>query len=173
MNASEVKGLSFPSMVREQPLGLEQTQHGATNRMWGLLDAVKEKASLAEYDFAVSIESGVVKGLAGEEMETWFEMAVVIVRDLKTGVEAKATSAGVQVAATAIGQWLEDGEEGTVGEIIVEELGGDKQDPHSTLTKNAFPRVALLEHAIRVAASQLSVAAIQGAPTQGVSASDD
>ena len=54
-----------------------------------------------------------------------------------------------------VGEWVEDGEEGTVGEVIAQHTGCDKQDPHAQLTKGSFTRVALLEQAIRVAASTL------------------
>ena len=83
LDAAVCKAVEVPSMVADQPLGLEITQHGAKNRMWGLLDA--SEGTLDEWDYAVSIENGIVKGMSGEEMETWFDLAVVIVRDLKTG----------------------------------------------------------------------------------------
>ena len=50
---------------------------------------------------------------------------------------------------------LEDGAEGTVGEVIAERTGCDKQDPHAALTKGRYPRAALLEQAIRAAVASL------------------
>lgn len=82
LDAAQCKAVEVPSMVADQPHDLEITQHGAKNRMWGLLDAMD---SIDGWDYAVSIENGIVKGMSGEEMETWFDMAVVIVRDLRTG----------------------------------------------------------------------------------------
>lgn len=170
--AGSVKGVKVDSGVAEQPVGLENTQHGAKNRLWSLLDACESE--LADFDLAVSVENGLVKGMAGEEMETWFDVAVVYVKDLRTGAEATATSAGVRIAATVVGQWLEDGMEGTVGEIIAEQMGGDKQDPHASLTSGAYPRGALLEHAILVAHSQLALAPTGDEPAgMRVAASDD
>lgn len=107
-------------------------------------------------DLVVSIESGLIKSLVGEE-ETWIDVAVVMVRDMSTGAESVATSAGVRVPTEYVGTWAEAGGEGTVGDVIAEELGGDKHDPHGALTKGAFARSALLEHAIRVAASTMRV----------------
>ena len=47
------------------------------------------------------------------------------------------------------------GAEGTVGEVLAESLGCDKQDPHAALTGGAFSRAALLEQAVRVAHASL------------------
>lgn len=171
LGAAEVKAVDVPSGVADQPLGLEQTQLGARNRMWGCLDACESE--LSNFDLAVAIENGIVKSMSGDESETWFDVAVVYVRDLRTGAEALATSAGVRIASTYVGQWLEDGMEGTVAELIEADLGGDKQDPHATLTSGAFPRAALLEQAIAVAHAQLAMAPVGEAATMGATAADD
>ena len=80
---------------------------------------------------------------------------MVIVRDLATGGEAVATSAGVQFPTAAVGEWAEAGAEGTVGEVLSENTGCDKHDPHAALTCARFPRAALLEQAVRVASATL------------------
>ena len=109
-------------------------------------------------DLAVAIENGLLRMLGGEE-EAWVDVAVIVLRDLRTGSEAIATSAGVQIPTDAIAEWAEGGSEGTVGEVLAERLSCDKQDPHRSLTKQSFPRAALLEHAIRVAEASLAQAA--------------
>ena len=149
----ETTGFECPSLVPDQPVGFDETLRGAKNRLASLLGQLGEAP---EVDLVVSIESGLIKSLVGEE-ETWIDVAVVLVREMSTGAESVATSAGVRVPTEYVGTWAEAGGEGTVGEMIAEELGGDKHDPHGALTKGAFARSALLEHAIRVAASTMRV----------------
>jgi non-canonical (house-cleaning) NTP pyrophosphatase len=149
----ETAGFECPSLVSDQPVGFDETLRGAKNRLASLLGQLGEAP---EVDLVVSIESGLIKSLVSEE-ETWIDVAVVLVRDMSTGAESVATSAGVRVPTEYVGTWAEAGGEGTVGDVIAEELGGDKHDPHGALTKGAFARSALLEHAIRVAASTMRV----------------
>ena len=81
----------------------------------------------------------------------------MILRDLHTGNEAIATSAGVQFPTAAVGDWAEAGADGTVGDFLAQELKCDAQDPHDKLTKGQFARAALIENAIRVAVAQLVI----------------
>ena len=78
-----------------------------------------------------------------------------MLQDLHTGAETLATSAGIPFPSQSIADWAEAGGEGTVGELIAEELGCDKQDPHVKISKGLFTRAALLEQAIRLAASTM------------------
>lgn len=149
LNAT-VHGENVASLVSDQPIGLDETMRGAKNRMGQLLDT----DAVNDADLAVAMENGLVKCLDGD-FETWLDIAVVIVRDLKNEKESVASSVGVQFPTTAIADWAEAGAEGTVGEILADELKCDKQDPHVALTKGAFKRAALLEQAIRVAAASL------------------
>ena len=135
-------------------MGLQETHRGAKNRLLGALKGAKP-GDAVEYDLAVAIENGICASLQGPGEETWFDMAVVIVCDLRTGSEVCATSAGVPFPSRSVSEWIDGGRAGTVGKRIAQALGGNKQDPHATLTKGAFPRTALLEQAIRLAASRL------------------
>ena len=76
-------------------------------------------------------------------------------RDLGTGATSFASSAGLEFPPEFVGEWAEGGEEGTVGEVIAESTGCDKQDPHAHLSRGAFPRAALLEGAIKLALATL------------------
>ena len=134
-------------------MGKDEISRGAKNRMAVLLES--DAAETA--DFAVAMENGILR-MGGDE-EAWVDLAVVILRDLKTGATAYGTSSGVQFPTEAVGQWAEDGMEGTVGAILAEELKCDAQDPHDSLTRHRFRRADLLEHAIRVAEASLAVRA--------------
>lgn len=151
--ACKAVGMDVPSMVADQPMGLDETVRGAKNRMGALLESAKDGD-----DAAIAIESGIVRMLhqTMNSEETWVDIAVVVVHDLSTGAESVATTAGVQFPAEAVGRWAEDGSEGTVGEVIGEDTGCDQQDPHTHLTKQTFSRSDLLEQAIRIAMSTMS-----------------
>lgn len=151
-----VAGAKTESLVAPQPTSLDETMRGARNRLTALLDADAAEGA----DLAVAIENGLVRmsTKVDEEEEAWVDLAVVILRDLHTGRESIATSAGVQIPAAAVGEWAEAGGDGTVGEVLAEQLSCDKQDPHAALTKQMYPRASLIENAIRVAAASLLVA---------------
>jgi len=157
-------GYKCDSLVSEQPIGFDETVRGAKNRLAALMGQLGESPDV---DVVVAIENGIMKALGGDE-EVWVDIAVVVLTELGTGAESLATSAGVQFPAEHVGTWAEGGAEGTVGEVIAEALGCNKQDPHAALTRAAFSRSKLLEHAIRVAAATTRV------PTgKSVAPSDD
>ena len=143
-------GYECASLVSEQPMGIEETLRGAKNRLVALVDQLGEAP---EVDVVVAIENGIIKAAPQGAEEAWIDLAVVVLRELESGKESVSTSAGVQFPTEHVGTWVEDGAEGTVSQVIAEALGCDKQDPHAALTKAAFTRSALLEHAIRVAAA--------------------
>lgn len=152
LNATAI-GIEAASLVAGQPMGFDDTLRGARNRLLQVCDADE----CSGMDMAIGIENGLIRGGAGADSETWVDIAVVFVRDLRTGHESIATSAGVQFPSNAVGDWAESGGEGTVGHLLAEEYKCDKQDPHGHITKGQFSRGVLLEHAIRVAVSQLVV----------------
>ena len=157
LGASEVTGMSASSLIADQPIGIEVTMLGAANR---LRHICAEGNGSEGYDFAVAIENGIVRlqdNGAGEfsHGERWLDLAIVAVRDLKTGTTTFASSAGLEVPPHFVGEWAENGEEGAVGDVIAEQTGCDKQDPHAHLTRKAFPRSALLVGALRVAMATL------------------
>jgi len=139
-----------PSLVSDQPIGLDETLRGAKNRLAAILEGSDAEGA----DLAVAIENGVMRLLGGDE-EVWVDIAVVLLRDLATGAQSVSTSAGVQFPTAAVGDWAEAGGEGTIGDVLAESLACDKQDPHVALTKGSFSRARLLENAIRVAQASL------------------
>jgi len=139
------------SGVREQPVGLEETLAGARSRLRALCEQ-----DTANIQLAIAIENGIVRiHQAEEHAECWIDVAVIVVRDLQSGAESIATSCGVQLPTTMVGEWAEAGAEGTVGEYLAAESGCDKQDPHTFLTRGSMPRCALLESAVRLAYATL------------------
>ncbi|KAL1508726.1 hypothetical protein AB1Y20_004821 [Prymnesium parvum] len=152
-----VHGVKTDSLVAEQPVGVEETAQGARNRMRALL---ADETLVPTFSHAVAIENGLVRaatnGSVDDPAEVWVDLAVVCVRDLRTGAEVFSTSAGLQFPSESVAEWAECGQEGTVGAVLAAGVGCDKQDPHAFLTCGAFSRADLLEHAIKVAAAALS-----------------
>ena len=151
---AEVVGIKAPSLIEDQPMGIDKTLRGAKNRLAALLDAI-ENGACKTPDLAVAIENGLMKVLGGEE-ETWIDVAFVVIRDIASGTESVSTSVGMQFPTAAVAEWAEDGEEGTVGQVLAERLKCDPQDPHAALTAQQFSREKLLEDAIKVAAATLA-----------------
>ena len=82
----------MPSLVAEQPTGLDETMRGAKNRLSQAL-ATDEAAGA---DLAVAIESGLLRALSGDE-ETWVDVAVVSVRDFGDVQDTSTTCPRVRV----------------------------------------------------------------------------
>lgn len=155
-----VIGRKTDSFVSEQPVGLEETLAGAKNRLQMMVvnEDLPEGQS-SPFTYAVAIENGIVLASTSSSTpapsEVWIDLAVVCVQNLQTGAQAYSTSCGVQIPSQFVGEWLEDGRDGTVGTLIASHQGGDKQDPHALLTGGTFPRARLLEEAVKVAVACL------------------
>ena len=150
--ASSVVGIAAPSGISDQPIGPEQTLAGARNRM----AAARLDDAASRADFLVACENGLVRvESAPDAAERWLDICLVIVHEKSSGLEAVASSAGVEFPPSAVAEWAEAGDEGTVGALLAASSGCDAQDPHAHLTRGRFPRAALLESAIRIARASL------------------
>ena len=162
LGAREVTSLPAPSLVEDQPIGTDRTMKGVSNRLKSITAAAAEG-----YDYAVAIESGLVRlhlSGTGGPPERWLETAVVVVLNLRTGASSVASSPGLEFPSSFVGEWVEDGQEGTVGAIIGQQTGCDKEDPHAHLSGGAFPRSALLESALRLAIATMPLGPQAEAP---------
>ena len=63
---------------------------------------------------------------------------------------------------SAVGEWAENGQEGTVGAVLAEQLGCNEDGTLSVLTGGRFERLALLEQAIRLADAVLEARSADG-----------
>lgn len=140
----------FPSGVNDQPVGLCSTLLGAKNRMKGALEYLKNTKTDPTFDYTVSVENGI---LISDDDDV-VDLAVVLVRDMKTKRTGLATSAGIRFETALYEQWKEGGKKGTVGEHVALKYGCSPKDPHTQFTAHEFSRKDLLSHAIRVALSQ-------------------
>lgn len=87
-NKVEIVGVSVPSHVSEQPIGIE-TYEGAKNRVLGLVEHAKENNIQA--DFFIAIESGMV-----QELGEWAITNIAFVQD-KNGNQSFGSSASFPV----------------------------------------------------------------------------
>lgn len=153
------------SNIDEQPVG-RRTKRGAKNRLKNARAALQKEREIAQAegqpvpplpDYYVSIENGIFPEGRGNGRR-YVDRAVVIVQE--RGAHRRfATSAGVEFPTEYVEEAraaLPNGEgfkTTTVGSVIARRLGGDKQDPHATLTHGQVTRTGLL--------IQTTVAALQ------------
>ncbi|GMH78326.1 hypothetical protein TrLO_g1237 [Triparma laevis f. longispina] len=149
---ANVLGIPAPSGVSSQPVGFIETLAGAKNRMSALISAPQS----AQADFAVAIENGLIQG---DDGETFVDLGVIVVRNLRKGKESVSTSAGVQIPKNYVSQWRQElGSRkacSSVGELIAKENACDAADPHSWLTDKKWAREKLLTNAVQVAMATL------------------
>jgi inosine/xanthosine triphosphatase len=133
---SKIESFSESSEVNTQPFGMEETYKGAFNR------ARKAQANKPA-SIGIGIENGVIP-----LSDKFIDLAVIVVI-LPDGTEFAGTSAGIEFPAELVEAARTQGFENvTVGDFIAEKMGGDKADPHATLTKGRITRKEILVEAI-------------------------
>ena len=158
------------SGVNEQPLGLEETAAGALNRV----QHAKELAR--EADIVVAFENGIMPvnmkpsyscaGAKARMMQdhvlAYYDLAWVVVEQVKSGRRWWSHSVGVEIQAKFVEAARRHPSGGfattTVGSLMAEDTGCDKQDPHNALTSGLCPRALLLQNALLAALGQLMAA---------------
>ena len=166
----EVVGIGgVESGVNEQPLGLEETAAGALNRV----QHAKELARKA--DLVVAFENGIMpvnmrpsysRSGATAKMQdhvlAYYDLAWVVVEQVKSGRRWWSHSVGVEMQAKFVEAARRHPSGGfattTVGSLMAEDTGCDKQDPHNALTSGLCPRALLLQNALLAALGQLMAA---------------
>lgn len=139
----EVQGKKVSSGSGEQPVGTD-TEKGARIRAQ---NARNEQSEQEKKESAVlSLENGIFAVEGG-----WEDRCVAFL-ELPDGSSFSFESSGVVFPLDAVeeAKRREGGfKEHTVGSVIAERYGGDKQDPHSTLTNGAVTREMQLIEAIK------------------------
>ena len=135
---ADISGMKTDSGQNEQPIGFEETYHGALTRA----EAVHKKNPDA---ISIGIESGIFN--FGKGTSITIDMAIIVV--ITSDKKLITTSEGVQFPEEYISIAQERGfATTTVGSIISEMLGGDPTDPHSILTNGKISRDATLTNAL-------------------------
>ena len=135
----EIRGVSVPSGVRDQPMGREETLRGAMNRLAGI-------ASIAEADYWVGIEGGIEEFDGTMEATAW-----VAVQDRRGRIGQGKT--GSFILPQAIVALIRQGKELGEADDIVFGLDDNKRKTGvvGVLTGNALDRTAYYVHAVILA----------------------
>lgn len=138
---AEVIGVKAKSGVAEQPYTMGEIARGANNRA---MDACSF--------FPEAINIGIESGLDGDG-SFCVDLAMVTVFT-PDGRAYHATSIGVEIPIQFIQEHRErfiEEPDLTIGDVVKEHLGGDRTDPHATLTGGRIKRLDTLVEAIRTA----------------------
>mmetsp|Transcript_21566 Transcript_21566/g.32933 ORF Transcript_21566/g.32933 Transcript_21566/m.32933 type:complete len:378 (-) Transcript_21566:32-1165(-) len=128
-----VFGLASPSGVPEQPLGKEETQKGATNRLNFVEEKLKDSC-LKEAKgkvFIVSFENGVI-----EECDEFYDIACAIVRDVASGKDSVMWGDKIHVPSEFIKLVKDNNQKVTVGNLFNKEFGWPAGSWHKFLHSN-------------------------------------
>lgn len=140
----EVTGFKVDSEQNEQPVGLSEITSGALTRA--------EKAHEKDFNaIAIGIESGIIR--TGAPNFISIDLAIIVA--LFEDDVLITTSNGMQF----IEEFVEIAEERgfkntTVGDVIAEYLGGNKNDPHSFVSKNTVSRKETIKNGVKIILSQ-------------------
>lgn len=138
----------------EQPVGMQETFHGAWKRAEFLTK--KHNGNI----IAVGIESGIfpLRTLSDEVEDNAYDVldigVIVVMSPGKPAIVVNTV--GVLFPGRYVRKAMEKGfATTTVASVITEELGGNKSDPHFTLSGGKISRVTLLSDALRLAFQQV------------------
>lgn len=142
---AEVIGVKTESEINEQPVGFVETHEGAARR-------VKQLSQNYSQYIRVGIESGIMQWSAVYTVD----MAVVAVRTPHPDNNIYiATSPGIRFPHECVMRAAPYFEKETVGTYIAEKFGGDRTDPHTTLTYGRISRKETLIQGIMLAFAQI------------------
>lgn len=145
ISIENLKGISAPSDINDQPCGDEETARGAYNRL------THAQAAEPGADLYIAIENGV----RSDGHDRWFDFGVVMISD---GTKMVTThSMGLEIPASVVATIKERGfNTTTIGKILHEQgLVNHHQDPHKELTNTLFPRERILTLAVELGLAQI------------------
>lgn len=142
-----VEGVKVASEINEQPIGNKETIQGALNRIKNV------KLLIKNYDFIVGIENGVFEENIDGKIK-YFDVGWVIIEN-KNGRQILTVSSGLEFDKKFVEKAKENHFNITAGELISQELGGERTDPQSTLTRNFVSRKDMLKQALKISFSQI------------------
>lgn len=148
---AEVVGVKTESGVNEQPVGFKEIYQGALNRARELYEKYPD-------DIRVGTENGIVGWGTCSKNEVFdphfFDLALIVVM-LPDGAMYRALSSGIEFSEEYVYDPELNFAQATVGSIIAKKLGGDKTDPHKTLTHGRVRRKETLIEGVRLAFAQI------------------
>ena len=138
-----IEGVKVDSGVNEQPMTLDETFEGASNRQ----DNLRKLGSVADY--LITVESGLYKV---NEMNGTYGCTVVIVEPA-----GEKPRVGFDLDVAFPQEWLDKVPSvyADMGVLVQEEYGADEKDPITYLTNGKLTRRNVIERAIYDIAVQL------------------
>lgn len=144
-----IEKVNAPSGQNEQPVGFTETFAGALSRARRAINS-----SPSDYDIAIGIESGLFT-INQSGRNTTLDVAIIVILT-KSGKEIITTTPGFMFPEEYVGIAKGLGfEKNTVGQVIAENLGGDKTDPHSILSNGVITRQETLIEGLMIALKQI------------------
>lgn len=127
------------SNVPCQPIN-QDVFEGAKNRISNL----KKSRDILKYDFIVSCEGGMIK-----QFETWFNLQLVLIEEIKTGKKGIGTSAGIAIPDRYVKDMTQMGF-AKMSDKMFDGKGGIRK-----LTRDVFSRQSLVFEATTMALTQI------------------
>jgi non-canonical (house-cleaning) NTP pyrophosphatase len=138
-----INGIATDSGQNAQPIGFIETINGAQTR-------AEQALKLYPTHTVIGIENGILVG-----PDTLLDIAVVVILtpdDQQFVAVSRSVHFPFKYLALAKQKGLATT---TIGQLIAEELGGEANDPHATLTNGKVTRVQLLTEAVAKALKKL------------------
>jgi non-canonical (house-cleaning) NTP pyrophosphatase len=136
-------------------VGYAEGKQGAWNRLRSASDHVLGVEGEADAFYVVAIEDYIQELSEGE----WWDIAFVVVMRRtrqREGAHAESLSLAIRFPTAAVVEARRRGFDAvTAGDVLAEQTGCSRKDPHGSLTGGLFPRGRLLEGAIAAALAQL------------------
>lgn len=142
----DVTGYKTSSKVSEQPMGIDETYDGAMNRLTVLKEKIKDK----EYQYLVSIESGLVKL---HKNHNYFNVTICIVEDNKGNSKVSIVS---DIEFPKEMTDLVPSKYPDLGVLVQKEYDSKYKDPFQYFTDGKIRRIDLLKYAIKNTLSQFN-----------------
>lgn len=141
-----VSGLTVSSDVSDQPLGTEETQKGALNRINALEKALSEKDEKWKENkgnvFLVSMENGII-----EQDGKFYDTPCVIVRNCGSSKESTTWGDKIEVPAEFVKTVKDQEQKITVGSLLNKEFGWSASSWHKYLHPENLDRWEIIAKA--------------------------
>jgi inosine/xanthosine triphosphatase len=137
LGSKNIIGKTVSSEVSPQPIGLVETIKGAENRLQNL-----KKLDLGEYEYLVSLESGLI---FDEEQENYFDLGVCIVENSK-GRREIGLSSGINIPNEIIKEVKENNLE--LGPLMQRKYNLKEKDPAIYYSQGKISRSEILREVV-------------------------
>lgn len=146
----EIISCNVSSQVRDQPIGLDETINGATNRKNAAKEQIIENAN-KEFLFAVGIENGIIPFY---EREFCMDQGVIVLEHISSGIQTISCAASLPIPLSIKKEWTEADVELNYSKVwkTVHIKG---KDWYEQMTMDTIGREQVLKEAVLIALGQI------------------